>query len=183
MRCLFAIWTFLIKTTHESWNVNSVYSSVLFQTEHLCSVLYWYRLRPIFIKAFFFFLAKSTKLLLEYSSLATISTSAPVHKARSIKKWLAEEEVDWPAQSHDLNPSSDFDWTGIPILITQHQRPNLTAATFYNLESQSRRVEAFLAAEFTLQMSTYFCPHHVYLSFISIYWIYSTQCPQRARQT
>lgn len=58
---------------------------------------------------FFFSLAKSTKLLLEYSSLATISTSAPVHKARSIKKWLAEEEVDWPAQSHDLNPSNDFD--------------------------------------------------------------------------
>lgn len=61
MRCLFAIWTFLIKTTHESWNVNSVYSSVLFQTEHLCSIWYWYRLRPIFIKAFFFFSGKVNK--------------------------------------------------------------------------------------------------------------------------
>lgn len=31
----------------------------------------------------------------------------PVHKARSIKTWLDEfgvEELDWPAQSPDLNP-------------------------------------------------------------------------------
>ena len=33
--------------------------------------------------------------------------NAPVHKASSIKKWFAEisvEELDWPAQSPDLNP-------------------------------------------------------------------------------
>ena len=33
--------------------------------------------------------------------------NAPVHKARSIQKWFVEigvEELDWPAQSPDLNP-------------------------------------------------------------------------------
>ena len=33
--------------------------------------------------------------------------NAPVHKARSIQKWFGEigvEELDWPAQSRDLNP-------------------------------------------------------------------------------
>ncbi|CDQ91926.1 unnamed protein product [Oncorhynchus mykiss] len=33
--------------------------------------------------------------------------NAPVHKARSIQKWFVKigvEELDWPAQSPDLNP-------------------------------------------------------------------------------
>ena len=33
--------------------------------------------------------------------------NAPVHKSRSIQKWFVEigvEELDWPAQSPDLNP-------------------------------------------------------------------------------
>ena len=33
--------------------------------------------------------------------------NAPVDKARSIRKWFVEigvEELDWPAQSPDLNP-------------------------------------------------------------------------------
>ena len=33
--------------------------------------------------------------------------NAPMHKARSIQKWLVEigvDELDWPAQSPDLNP-------------------------------------------------------------------------------
>ena len=33
--------------------------------------------------------------------------NAPMHKSRSIQKWLFEivvEELDWPAQSPDLNP-------------------------------------------------------------------------------
>ena len=32
---------------------------------------------------------------------------APVHKARSLKTWMSQfgvEELDWPAQSPDLNP-------------------------------------------------------------------------------
>ena len=32
---------------------------------------------------------------------------APMHKARSVQKWFVEigvEELDWPAQSPDLNP-------------------------------------------------------------------------------
>jgi hypothetical protein len=34
--------------------------------------------------------------------------NVPVHKARSIQKWLVEfgvEDLDWPAQSPDLNPN------------------------------------------------------------------------------
>ena len=34
-------------------------------------------------------------------------TMPPVHKARSIQKWFVEigvEEIDWAAQSPDLNP-------------------------------------------------------------------------------
>jgi hypothetical protein len=34
-------------------------------------------------------------------------TIPPIHKARSIQKWFVEigvEELDWPAQSPDLNP-------------------------------------------------------------------------------
>ena len=33
--------------------------------------------------------------------------NSPVHKARSISKWFVEisvKELDWPAQSPDLNP-------------------------------------------------------------------------------
>ena len=33
--------------------------------------------------------------------------NAPVHKATSIQKWVVKigvEELDWPAQSLDLNP-------------------------------------------------------------------------------
>ena len=33
---------------------------------------------------------------------------APVHKARSIQKWFVKigvEELDWPAQSPELNPT------------------------------------------------------------------------------
>ena len=33
--------------------------------------------------------------------------NAPVHKTRSIQKWFVEigvKELDWPAQSPDLNP-------------------------------------------------------------------------------
>jgi hypothetical protein len=33
--------------------------------------------------------------------------NGPMHKERSIKKWFVEigvEELDWPAQSPDLNP-------------------------------------------------------------------------------
>ena len=33
--------------------------------------------------------------------------NAPVHKVRSMQKWIVEigvEELDWPAQSPDLNP-------------------------------------------------------------------------------
>ena len=37
----------------------------------------------------------------------TFGGQCPMHKARSIHKWFVEigvEELDWPAQSPDLNP-------------------------------------------------------------------------------
>ena len=47
--------------------------------------------------------------ILDDSVLPTLfqHDNAPVHKARSIHKWFVEigvEELDWPAQSPDLNP-------------------------------------------------------------------------------
>ena len=55
--------------------------------------------------------------------------NAPVHKARSTQKWFVEigvEELDWSAQSPDLNPKHLWEnWNACckPDLITQHQCP------------------------------------------------------------
>ena len=89
---------------------------------------------------------------------------APMHKGRSIQKWFAEigvEELDWSAQSPDLNPKHLWDelecllqarpnhptsvpdltnalaaeWKQIPTAMFQHQ-----------VESLPRRVEAVIVA-------------------------------------
>ena len=53
--------------------------------------------------------------------------NAPVHKVRSIQKWFVEigvEELDWPAQSTDLNPIEHFWYAECePGLIAKHQCP------------------------------------------------------------
>ena len=56
--------------------------------------------------------------------------NAPMHRSRYIQEWFAEigvEELDWPAQSPDLNPSNTFgmNWNADsePGLIAQHQCP------------------------------------------------------------
>ena len=85
--------------------------------------------------------------------------NAPLHKARSIQKWFVEigvEELDWPAQSHDLNPIGQI-WDELECPL--RARPNGTNALVaewkqvsaamvqYLVESLPRRVEAVIAAK------------------------------------
>lgn len=90
---------------------------------------------------------------------------APVHKGRSIKAWLNEpgvEELDWLAQSPDLNPIKHL-WDELELLQAKHfqalplqQLSDLTndldkwaeipTDTLQNLaENLPRRVEAIKA--------------------------------------
>ena len=93
--------------------------------------------------------------------------NAPVHRALSKQKWFVKisvEELDWPAQSPDLNPIKHL-WDELDCrpgliaqgLIAQNKVPYLTnalvaewkqvpAAMFQRLvESLPRRVEAVIA--------------------------------------
>ncbi|KAL6466679.1 hypothetical protein MHYP_G00244830 [Metynnis hypsauchen] len=91
---------------------------------------------------------------------------APVHKARSIKTWMSEfsvEELDWPAQSPDLNPMEHlwdeleqrlrerlFRPTSVSDLINalQEEWAKIPISTLLNIvESLPRRVEAVITAK------------------------------------
>ncbi|KAK3533163.1 hypothetical protein QTP70_012415 [Hemibagrus guttatus] len=90
----------------------------------------------------------------------------PVHKARSIETWMSEfgvEELDWPAQSPDLNPIEHL-WdelerrlrarpsrpTSVPDLtnVLLEDRSKIPMNTLLNLvENLHRRAEAVIAAK------------------------------------
>ena len=81
----------------------------------------------------------------------------PVHKARSIHKWFVEigvEELDWLAQSPDLNPI-EYLWPAqSPTSVTDFTNAlvaewkQVPAAMFQHLvESLPRKVEADRAAK------------------------------------
>ena len=92
--------------------------------------------------------------------------NAPLHRARSRQKWFVEinvEELDWPAQSPDLNPIEHL-WdelerqlrarpnrpTSVPDLTNALvvEWKQIPAAMFQHLvERLLRRVEAVLAAK------------------------------------
>ncbi len=70
---------------------------------------------------------------------------APVHKARPIKTWLDEfgvEELDWPTQSHNLNPIKHWNGDCEPGLLVQHQC--LTSQMLCWMNGQTLPTEMFL---------------------------------------
>ena len=80
--------------------------------------------------------------------------NAPVHKARSIQKWFVEfgvEDLDWPAQSPDLNPNEYLcDELECPtsLMLLWLNGSKSSAAMFKHLvESIPRRVKDVIAAK------------------------------------
>ena len=116
--------------------------------------------------------------------------NAPMHKARSIQKWFVETgvvDLDWPAQSPDLNPI-EHRWDELERRLRARPNrttsvPNLTnalaaewnqvsAAVFEHLvESLPSRVEAVIVAkgdqllinahDFRMGCLTSRCPHTI----------------------
>ena len=90
-----------------------------------------------------------------WSSFLFQHDCAPVHKARSIKTWMTEsgvDELDWPAQSPDLNPIEHL-WDELERRLRARPSPPTSVCdltninTLLNLVDLPRRVEAVIAAK------------------------------------
>ena len=82
-----------------------------------------------------------------------------MHKVRSIQKWFVEigaEELDWPAQSPDLNPidrrlrdrpNRPTSVSDLTNALVAERKQVLAAMCQHPVESLPRRVEAVIAAK------------------------------------
>ncbi|CDQ92928.1 unnamed protein product [Oncorhynchus mykiss] len=132
--------------------------------------------------------------------------NAPVHKARSIQKWIIEigvKELDWPAQSPDLNPIEHLwdelecglrarpnrptsvpdltnalvaEWKQVPSAMFQHLVESQKSGGCYCCKGGPTPI---ISHDFGMRCSTSRCPHtlgHVACIFRSFLFTTTNRC-------